>query len=168
MSEITYQQYRQYREQRQSEFNALPIFYAFNNEQLERGMKTHWDKPGRCPMVKNAKKYLFSIGAGGFYFKHHSEIIRDWLTKPDPIDELLKDPKFAEDAFYYEMENHEYHINYYQGNWDVLSCFGNVEYRDDDSYEEYFKELGFEEQTKEAYRKARKRFLHDADKYDWY
>lgn len=44
------------------------------------------------------------------------------------IKEAMKDPDFAEPAFRYEMDNHEYAINW-DGDDDVLGCF-NLEYED--------------------------------------
>ena len=161
--------YEEYKTQRQAEFNALPIFFAFSNEQLQEGMKKHWRKPGKCPDVKNAGKYLYKFGGGGFYFKEDTETIKAFLNSPDPIDELLKDPEFAYSAFYYEMGNHEYHINNYQGNWDVISCFANVKYHDDDwNLENYFSQVDWSDETKNAYKKARAQFLKDARDNDWY
>ena len=43
-------------------------------------------------------------------------------------DKLKSDPDFAEAAFLYEMDNHEYAINW-DGDDDVLSCFG-MDYED--------------------------------------
>lgn len=164
--------YKQYKESEQKKFNDLPIFYAFSNEQLQQGMEKRWrelGKKGRCPLAENASKYIYSFGAGGFYFKEDAPAIHAWLKRDDPLDELLKDPDFAYSAFYYEMGNHEYHINEYQGNWDVISCFANVDYCQDDwNVESYFKQLDWTDKTKEAYRKARRQFLHDANENDWY
>ena len=39
------------------------------------------------------------------------------------LNEAMKDPEFAKSAFRYEMDNHEYAINW-EGDADVLSCFG--------------------------------------------
>lgn len=164
--------YTEYKQQRQAEFNALPIFYAFSNDQLQEGMKKRWreaGRKGRCPLVKNAKKWIWAFGGGGYYFKFDAEEIRSFVTEPDPIVELLKDPEFAYSAFYYEMGNHEYHINNYQGNWDVISCFAKVKYCDDDwNLENYFRQLDWPEETKEAYKKARADFLKAARENDWY
>ena len=169
MSTMTYEEYRQ---KRQAEVNALPIFYAFSNEQLQEGMQKRWSetgRKGRCPLVKNGKDWLYSFGGGGFYFKFDAETVHDFISKPDPINELMKDPDFAYSAFYYEMGNHEYHINTYQGNWDVISCFANVEFCDDDwNLENYFKQLNWTDETKEAYKKARAAFLKAARENDWY
>lgn len=164
--------YKEYKDQRQAEFNALPIFWGFSNEQLQESMRKRWKaagRKGRCPKVENAGKWLYSIGSGGYYFKFDAEPIRKYVNTPDPIDELLKDVDFAYSAFYYEMENHEYHINNYQGNWDVISCFANVDYRNDDyNVDGYFKQTNWTEETKAAYVKARSDFLKAAADNDWY
>ena len=44
------------------------------------------------------------------------------MTFDEYIDEALKDEEFAEAAFLYEMDNHEYAINW-SGDADVLACF---------------------------------------------
>lgn len=150
--------YKEYRDQRQSEFNSIPMFFAFSNEQFDMGM----EKLG----IKNIKD-VRSIGGGGYIHKDTIPMLIEF-NKSDRIDELMKDPEFAEDAIYYEMGNHEYHINHYQGNWDVCSCFGDVEYNELDDPDEYFRQLGWEPQTIEAYERARKRFLKAADENDWY
>lgn len=152
--------YKTYREQRQAEFNALPIFFAFSNEQLEEEMNK------RGPTLDDTDKICRAIG--GFALKSDLPIIKEFVNKPDPLDELMKDPEFAYSAFYYEMANHEYHINNYQGNWDVLSCFGNIEDNEMDDYNDYFAQLDFDEATRDAYRRAIRDFLTDADKNGWY
>ena len=44
--------------------------------------------------------------------RHHAE-----------LDEAMNDEEFAYEAFLYEMDNHEYAINW-DGDEEVLSCFG--------------------------------------------
>ena len=150
--------YKEYREQRQHDFDSLPIFFAFSKEQFNEGMRKHG-----IEYVKDVR----SIGGGGYC--HYDTIPKlEEFINGDRIDELMKDPEFAEDAIYYEMGNHEYHINTYQGNWDVCSCFGNVEYNEWDDPAEYFKQLGWEQQTIDAYERARKRFLKAAEENGWY
>lgn len=67
------------------------------------------------------------------------------------------------------MGNHEYHINY-EGDWDVLSCFGlndNVcEYGK--GVDEYMDAMGLSPVTKAAYHDARGDFLRMCDENDWY
>ena len=157
-NKITYQQYRK---ERQNSFNELPIFYAFSNEQFIEAMKQRGLDP-----EKDCDK-LYRTGAGGFYLKSDSQKIQDWIAN-DKIDELMNDKDFAVSAFYYEMCNHEYGINYYQGNYDVLSCFYDVEYNDSDDYELYFDELKLNENIRSAYKQARKKYFANAEANDWF
>ena len=93
------------------------------------------------------------------------------LSMKDMKRECIMDYEQAYDAFYYEMGNHEYHING-EGDWDVLSCFG----RDDDVCEcedckdadEYMEAMGLSPVTKAAYHDARGDFLRMADERGWY
>lgn len=69
------------------------------------------------------------------------------------------------------MGNHEYHINY-EGDWDVLSCFGLdddvCEYADGKDADEYMDAMGLSPVTKAAYHDARGDFLRMADENGWY
>lgn len=72
-------------------------------------------------------------------------------------EEMKDDFNFHVGAFMYEMANHEYAINW-QGNWDVLSCFGNIQYdrkNDDQDLDFYFDQLGFTQTQRNAYYAAR-------------
>lgn len=151
--------YKEYREQRQAEVNALPIFYAFSDQQLEQALKD------RGLTLDDVDK-LCRV-AMGFALKSDMPAIKAFMEKPDPLAELMKDPAFAEDAFYYEMANHEYHINW-QADWDVCNCFGHIRSDEPDDLNHYFDLCGFEPQTRQAYLTARLRFLHDAEERGWY
>lgn len=154
--------YTEYREQRQNEFSALPIFFAFGRQQFREQM----EKRG---LTEDDTDKIYQLGGtGGFYLRTDADKVRTYFNNPDPLDELMKDYDFAYDAIYCEMGNHEYHINPYQGNWDVCSCFGNVEYNEADDPNEYFEQLGWESQTIRAYRDARRAFLKAADENGWY
>ena len=78
--------------------------------------------------------------------------------------------EYQYNAFYYELGNHEYHINSYQGDWDTLSAFGNIEWHGQgaEAREKYFAELGFTDVQRKAFEDARRQFLHDAMENDWY
>ena len=152
--------YEEYKKKQQSEFNALPIFFAFSMEQFAREM----EKRG---LTVNDTDKIYRFGNGGFYLKSDAPIIREFMNKPDPIRELMNDSEFAESAFYYEMCNHEYGINM-QGAWDVCSCFGDCEYDDEKGYSDYLKEMGYSKETINAYRAARKRYYADAEKFEWF
>ena len=72
-------------------------------------------------------------------------------------------------AFYHELANYEYCINW-QGDYDTLSCFGDIEYHGDEQNERelYFEELKFSEMQKKAYMDARRKYLKDAEENGWY
>ena len=154
--------YKEYKDKHQTEFNSLPIFYAFSDSQFIEALRER----GLTLEQKDQVTRLSQLGA--FCLKKDLPVIKEWLAKPDELAELMKDPDFAFDAFYYEMANHEYHINW-EGDWDVLNCFGHIPSSDpDESLGHYFDLCGFEPQTRAAYSKARRQFLLDADSNDWY
>lgn len=152
--------YKEYRNKRQAEFNSLPVFFAFSKEQF----KAEMEKRG---LKETDTKKVYSLGAGGYYLRNDAKKIRDFINRKDDLPELMKNDTFARDAFYYEMANHEYHINW-QGDWDVCSCFGEVEYSEEKTYREYLSDLGYNEHTIQNFSAARRRFLHDADEKGWY
>lgn len=153
--------YKEYKKARQDEFNNLPIFFAFSNEQFKKAMEERG-------LTENDVDKIYRFGdTGGFYLKKDSDVIRNFMNKPNKLNEYMKDPEFAESAFYYEMGNHEYHINW-QGDWDVCSCFGDCEYSDDKTYVDYLTELGYTQEIINAFKLAKKRFHSDCIKNDWY
>lgn len=152
--------YQEYKTARQKEFDELPIFFAFGKEQFAEEMTKRGLKPTDTDKI-------YSLGAGGYYLKKDADIIRAFFKKKDPLFELMNDSDFAESAFYYEMANHEYHINW-QGDWDVCNCFGECEYAEDKTFIDYLYECGYSDDVIKAYLRARKRFYQDADENNWY
>ena len=152
--------YKEYREQRQSEFNKLPVFFAFSNDQLERELNE------RGYTLDEAGEVLYRFGNGGFYLKKDADIIRAFLEKDSDkeLREMMKaDKEFAAEVIEYEMLNHEYPINW-QGDWDVASCFGSVEYGTDKYGEDYLKELGFGEDMVAIWKSCARKVRNS---YDW-
>lgn len=85
-------------------FSALPVFYAFSNEQLQKGC----EKLG----VTEPTKELVSLGAGGYIRKVDRALLNETLTLCErERDEFLSVPINLRDAFRYELANHEYCIN---------------------------------------------------------
>lgn len=152
--------YTEYKNARQGEFDALPIFWAFSNKQFEEAMQERG-------LTMNDTDKIFSVGAGGFALKSDKDVILAFLNKKDPLPELMKDPSFAEDAFYYEMCNHEFGINW-QGSWDVCSCFGECEYSNDKGGAEYLLEMGYGQETVDAYYQAKRRYFKAAEENEWF
>lgn len=99
--------YRQLREKQSKEFQAFPIFFAFNNDQFAEGMK----KLGLDP---TDTQKIYKLGSsGGFYRKSDSEALKELFRKHDAeMREAMKDDAFLYDMFSYELGNHEYCITY--------------------------------------------------------
>lgn len=156
--------YRELKEQRQAAFNALPIFYAFGQRQFREAMEARG-------LTEADTDQVYAIGGGGYYLKKDADVIADFMLKQaesdDQFRELMNDEAFAEGAFYEEMANHEYHINW-QGAWDVTNCFGTCEYVEGGNGVYYLKKMGYGPATLRAWQRAHARFLNDAQENDWY
>lgn len=152
--------YEEWKSIRQSEFNNLPIFYAFSDRQFKAAM----EKRG---LTENDTDQIYALGLGGYYLKKDADAIRDWFNKPNELPELMKDFDFAVGAFYYEMCNHEYGINW-QRDWDVCQCFGDCEYGDGKYGREYLKEMGYGDDVCKAYEFAKRKYYREAEKNEWF
>lgn len=156
--------YTEFKDMLQKKVNDLPIIFAFSNEQLDNalddmGLSLKWDK-------------LIMMGCGVFCLKSDLDYVHSELHAVDDAKrEFIEDYEHAYDAFFYEMGNHEYHINW-QGDWDVLSCFGLdddvCEYDDGKDVGEYMDAMGLSPVTQAAYHDARGDFLRMADEKGWY
>lgn len=151
--------YTEYRDKAQQEFNALPIFWAFSDKQFAEAMNE------RGLSVTDTDK-IYRLGRSGFYLKTDAPVIKAYFNREDPLPKLMQDHDFAVSAFKYEMDNHEYAINY-QGDWDVCSCFtkGTPVYGEDKTYIEYLTEAGMADLIP-AYREAKRAHFKDAE--SWY
>lgn len=123
-------------EKHREELNNFPIAYAFNDQQLKEALvKLGVESVDECVTVfghgdivkrGDAKKFIDML-------KRHTKEVKD---------AMIADKEFAEAAFRYEMDNHEYAINW-DGDDDVLRCFG-MDYDDLVKFD-----------LKDAYRRAR-------------
>ena len=153
--------YQEYRKKREIDANSLPLFFAFSDKQLEEEMNK------RGLTLKDTDKIYKFGDTGGFYLKKDSPIIHAYLNKEDPLQGLMEsDYEFALEAFNYELDNHEYAINYYQGDWDVCSCFCNCEWSEYKDYTDYLKEGGYSQKVIDAYSEARQQHYKRAEA--WY
>lgn len=151
--------YQDYLNKRREEFEALPIWFAFGQRQFDEAMIEHGLQP-----TDTDKIYRLS-DTGGFYKREDAAIIKAFFDSGSYLETLMGDGAFREDAFYYEMGNHEYAINW-QGDWDVCSCFGGCEWSEEKTYVEYLQELGHPEWVPQ-YRKAKKRHMRYAIENEW-
>lgn len=140
------QVYAKFIERQREELNNFPIAYAFNQQQLDEALE--------------------KLGVTDLYdcvtvFNHGDIVKRDDAPKlielmrrhTQEMADAMKDKEFAEAAFLYEMDNHEYAINW-DGDDDVLNCFG-LDF-------EKLRELGLED----AYRRARKQHMKHAQEWE--
>ena len=109
------QEYLDLQEKHREELNAFPIAYAFNDKQLKEALEKLGATKEECVTV---------FGHGDIVKKTDAKRFLSMLKRhTDEVKEKLKtDPEFALAAFLYEMDNHEYAINW-SGDEDVLSCF---------------------------------------------
>lgn len=75
----------------------------------------------------------------------------------------MEDKNFAEQAFYYEMWEHNYLFNL-EGEFDVCKCFGKCEYSGIKSYADYLYEMGYSDRVVKSYEKAQKRYFDKMEK----
>ena len=94
--------YQELKDKHTKEFSAVPIFWAFSNEQWAEAVK----KNG---ITKEDK--IVSIGAGG-YIKKSDVHILDEVSKKHKAErkEFKKQDKELIKAIEYELSNHEYGI----------------------------------------------------------
>lgn len=133
-------------EKQQKELEEFPIAYAFNQEQLEEALvKLGANDISECVTIAGHGDIIKKTDVKAFntMLKRHKE----------EIYEALKNEEFAEAAFLYEMNNHEYAINW-DGDADVLSCFC--------LNEKMLVDMGLER----AYLRARKRHMEYAREWE--
>ena len=107
--------YLEMKERHQKEVNEFPIAFAFDNKQLSEAMKKLNATPDECVTIHGIGDIIKKTDVPKYYEmseRHHKELA-----------EAMKDKDFAEKAFRYEMNNHEYAINW-DGDADILDCFG--------------------------------------------
>lgn len=109
------QEYLDFKKQQEKEFAEFPIAYAFNEKQLEEALEKLGATKEECVTVfghgdivkrENAKDLIKLL-------ERHTEELKQ---------KLIEDVEFAEAAFLYEMDNHEYAINW-SADEDVMDCF---------------------------------------------
>lgn len=109
------QEYLDLQKRHQKELEDFPITYAFNDEQLEEALEKLGATKEECITVfghgdivkrEDAKRFIEML-------ERHTKEIKQ---------HLIDDVEFAEAAFLYEMDNHEYAINW-SADEDVLDCF---------------------------------------------
>lgn len=139
------QEYLDLQKRQQQELTDFPIAYAFDEKQLQEALKKLGAEKSECVTV---------FGHGDIVKKTDAPKLLAMLKRhTKELQEALKDEEFAEAAFLYEMDNHEYAINW-DGDADVLACFSLDE--------KMLLEMGLDG----AYRRARRAHMKHAQEWD--
>lgn len=109
------QEYLDFKKQQEKEFAEFPIAYAFNEKQLEEALEKLGATKEECVTV---------FGHGDIVKRENAKDLIKLLERhtKEMKDKLANDPDFAEAAFLYEMDNHEYAINW-SADEDVMAAF---------------------------------------------
>ena len=110
------QEYLDLKKRHQKEFEEFPIAYAFNDKQLHEAL----EKLGAT------KEEVVSVFGHGDIVKRTDtkDLIKMMKRHDDELKQkLIDDVDFAYEAFLYEMDNHEYCINWTADD-DVLAALG--------------------------------------------
>lgn len=146
--------YKELKVRHQKEIEALPLGFAFSNEQFEE-MK---EKLG---VKDNSELYRFG-STGGFYRKADKELIFGTFDRQEQeLQDAIFTPSgintaYAVEMFEHEMFEHEYICNW-DGDEDVLSACHLTE-----------KQLDEHPELRKAYRKALGRYMRYADEHGWF
>ncbi len=98
-------EYLDFKKQQEKEFAEFPIAYAFNEQQLKEALEKLGATKDECVTV---------FGHGDIVKKTDAKRLIELLERhtKELKQKLIDDIEFAEAAFLYEMDNHEYAINW--------------------------------------------------------
>lgn len=137
--------YLDLQERQRKEIEEFPIAYAFSEQQLKEALEKLGAKKEECVTI---------FGHGDIVKKENAKPFIDMLKRHmNELQIAMKEEAFAEAAFLYEMDNHEYAINW-DGDHDVLAVFG---FNFDD-----LREL----KLMDAYRRARNAHMKHAEEWE--
>lgn len=95
--------YEDWNNKKQKAFDALPIKFAFSEEQFDRVLREFGLTRDNCA------EHLARITGNGFMLKKDVHLLGEVSQQyEEELKELLKDDVFVVDMFVYEMKNHEY------------------------------------------------------------
>lgn len=108
-------EYLELQKRHRRELEEFPIAYAFNDKQLQEALEKLGATKEECVTV---------FGHGDIVKRTDAKALIKMLERhtKEMKDKLKDDPDFAYAAFLYEMDNHEYAINW-SADEDVMACF---------------------------------------------
>lgn len=109
------QEYLDLKKRHEKEFEEFPIAYAFNDKQLEEAL---------AKLNATKEEVVTVFGHGDIVKRENVKALIALLERHEQeLHQRLKDDvEFAEAAFLYEMDNHEYAINW-SADEDTLAAF---------------------------------------------
>lgn len=140
------QEYLDLKKKHQEEFEKFPIAYAFDDKQLQEALEK---------LGATKEEVVTVFGHGDIVKRTDAKaLIKMMKCHDDEMKQRLKDdPEFAEAAFSYEMDNHEYAINW-SADEDVLAAF-NIDW-------EFIRKYGLYD----AYDRARDQHMKHAEEWE--
>ncbi len=141
--------YAELRQRHHDEFNALPLGFAFDDEQFEEMMRK-WGLDFNKDLDK-----ICRIPHGGFIQKKDLELLRQTVNRHDKeMQEAIAEDKtgngFIYEMFYYELHNHEY--GYTGDAEDTLDALGYT-----------WEQIEADEHFKRGFEKATKKIMSEED-----
>ena len=103
---IIINEYRKLKNKHQEEYNALPKFFAFSEEDFEKGMSTLGLQPTNTDKIYQTEMGMFYQKEDEPLFKETIQRFHDALQKAISEDET--GDNFIYQMFYTELINHEY------------------------------------------------------------
>ena len=144
--------YQELKERQQAEINVFPLGFAFNDEQFEKMMKK-WNLTTEPDDLKK----IASIGAGGYILKSDIPAFSEMMTRHKKEEkEFQKNKKNLIDQIFYEMQNHEFAINW-QGVEEVCAACRRTP-----------KDLEKDEFFAECWKTAKKKYYKMANENNWF
>ncbi len=131
-------------------------------------------KPDNWDELK--RSMLFSHISWCYYDRAYEQGVRRmhelWDRLSDVSRSMQDDHDYLVKAIIHEMGNHEYHINW-QGNWEVLGCFSDVnleyDHKDDDqNLDFYFEQMGWSDEKRSWYMEARREYHRLCEENNWW
>lgn len=99
-------EYKKLKNKHQEEYNVLPKFFAFSEEDFEKGMLELGLQPTDTDKIYQAKMGMFYLKGDELLFKETIQRFHDELQKAISEDET--GDNFIYQMFYTELINHEY------------------------------------------------------------
>ena len=141
-------------EERQAKAGYLVNYYSMRREYQTIWCYTKpadWYERERESAVYSRVAFAYYHEYDRWFVDHMQELYDEFEKANDP----LRDYEHAYQAFLYEMYNHEYAISW-QGDWDVIRCFANVDGEDAD---DMLPKTGWSDEVKRAYRDASRKAM---------